>query len=751
MNSLTLPTFDLVSESWSNVIVTYRNTLLGYLYPDTDFAIGSVQSAESDASQLAKLLDNGFEDYRIVGASGSRKSGKCIFAKGGGDYFTRFFGSNMNAINYGSNLTTECKKIVELPVNLLVVKDGEWGTGDCHGKASSRLCHEMVESIATPWQFRACNAIDNWIAKGTIAYSYKVSRSKYDLVLPESAFKGNKISAGECNLLSLILGLVFASPKNTLTDGRRNDCRIVKASYSVLQFFPWEVVEADILPSARNRARTLAALENSPRKIADYLLKIYESDSDDDDDDQYIPALAKLMDADKHGQLISHPYVVDRITALLRKRWVNLSTTGGLRFFSSMAMPDESIPDDHCCIPGLPDDEKVIVFPYPCRWKYDIKIWTNVCHESWDNSEGVIVQNTLTALKLSRDHDGDMIQWIPVSRLPNVAKAITEWGEPPMDQAGIKPKKVALQGSLGEIAVMSMSNDTGLITWLIAKSWALGKEDYVNQLVPQLQAAVDSLKGAMPPDQKLINKISRSVQGQDISWLTNHKVICDQIPEDGRTDTISLLVAEINKFRVAPGFRTIKLSAFLPMFDTPDIRWIERATKRIDEYKKDMASLYSSGCASHTDTLSIQDKYQRMLSNIPDTQRHTVAAAFWHSAHSKTTGTASICFALFCDEICEALQTLRLTQMRLIGRKDSDYSDRIFDGERIALQLVEKAGSKYAVAIDNHSKVLGFLAESDCAFPKDGWIDVLFEGLAYTRFDKNGRAAYTEVLALDDF
>lgn len=768
-----LPIFDLVSQAWlpEGCEVSYRNTLLGALYPDVKFAIGDVSALlakkKPDYTAIAKLLDEGFEDYQIVGASGARKHGRVLFAQGGGDYFTRFFGSNANAINYGSNLTTECKKIITIPVKLLVVADGEYNTGDCHGKCSDIMAVAIADSLNNPFQFRAANLSPAWIAKGTIAYSPLVDDSGYDLILPASCFKGNKVTPGEYNLPELTIGLVFASPA-IKHQTKRLDWRRTRLSYSVVQYFPWDAVSKDILPGTIKVANEINETLTNQRKLAEYLLGSEDYDTEtEEEEDEYKSTLARLVGADIHGQLTSHPWVVDKTADLFRSRWMTLATAGATKFNSSMVMPDESLPNDCIYIPGLPDGEEVIVFPYPCRWKYDIKVWRNVKLDSWEDAEGVLVVNKGTALELGRDFDGDTLSWLPARKLPAIAAAVKAFGKPPISQKGLKPNKQPVVGSLGEIAVKSMANDTGLITWLIAKSWAMGKEDLVNQLVPQLQAAVDSLKGAAPPDKELLNSISKELKG-DVAWLKEnkepHRYLTQLVTDDGRTDTISQLVREINKLWISPTLRKSKFTTFRPLFEEPKANWLNRAKLRCAEYttaiaevcKEERAYLQrgesvpkrvAEACALKRK--AVVKKWETLLDGCTSKKSRTDAVgAIWHSKHHSNSTDQSntfLCFFLGLEEICERLQTLRINKLHVCqtaqGISHTDYPEHTWQGELMPLRLVTHTNG-YLFAQDADGKFLGYLSVNDSpTLLKDVWFEATV----------TSRKSYTEVMVLDNF
>lgn len=399
MSKLILAQFDLVSQQWlpSHCQSTYHNTMLGHLFPNVKFAVGDVgallANENPDTDYISQVLDKGFEEYVLVGGSGSRKEGKAIYSTSEFNCFTRFFGSNMNAANYGSNLTTECKLIKDVSIKLLVVNDGDakskkYRTGDCHGKCSEKFAMEFAESTTNPFQFRAFNINPDWCAKGTIAVGWK--KGKYDLVLPTSSFKGMKVKPGEYDLPKLAFGVVF------LSEVRRSNL-----SYSVVQFLPWDCVEKDIVPVAQQQAQELNILVNNPQKLLDYLLR-----KGDEGEEVSETRLSQILKSDIHGQLSTHPWAIKSTMGMLSRRWREIATSGGMKFNSSMVMPDEELPDDCCYIPGLADGEEVIVFPYPCRWKYDIKVWTNRVLPKWENQKGVIVGNCNTLMKLGRDTDG---------------------------------------------------------------------------------------------------------------------------------------------------------------------------------------------------------------------------------------------------------------------------------------------------------------------------------------------------------
>lgn len=798
MSKLILPQYDLVSQQWlpSHCQSTYQNTMLGHLFPNVQFAIGDVGALladdEPNTIYISQVLDKGFENYRLVGGSGSRKQGKAIYSTSEFDCFTRFFGSNMNAANYGSNLTTECKLIKDVAIRLLVVNDGDaksrkYRTGDCHGKCSEKLAMEFAESVVNPFQFRAFNMHPDWCAKGTIAVGFK--KGKYDLILPTSSFKGMKVAPGEYQLPKLAFGLVFKSPskKAKLIEVEETDTEIIERyamgwdfrksnlSYSVVQFLPWDCVEKDIVPIAQRQAQELNILVNNPQKLLAYLLRKGDDDSVDES------RLSQILKSDVHGQLSTHPWAIKSTMGMLSRRWREIATSGGMKFNSSMVMPDEELPDDCCYIPGLADGQEVIVFPYPCRWKYDIKVWTNKVLPKWENQEGIIVGNCNTLMKLGRDTDGDFLMWLPASKLRNVAKAVKAFGEPDLDQAGLKPKKIPIEGSLGEILVKSMENLTGLITHYIAKSWACNCEDFVTQLVPQLQAAVDSLKGATPPDRKLLDAIGNALKSQRVDWLKQTKDGDCYLyyPMSSRpNDTVGLMIAEVNKLWVKPELKATNLRPFNVLFShlNPSRKWIERAEVVSAEYS---SAMYAAGLEQRrweesnpgkrvpriikerrlSSQKDICKYYEGLLDHLPPAQKMKAVAAFWDVKHrNNKTGipnpqakehedkvgfSTNICFLLGIEQICGQLQELRIDTLNIVGRTYSDFRNHIFKGEMIVMKIesgIGNDGKHYFIAKSNNHSI-GVVPIRDTPPIKYGEEIVVH---LHTRFDKVGHPTYNE-------
>lgn len=710
---LTLKKFDLKSQSWLDGVVEYKNTLLERMFPDLDIAIGDasefLEKECLDLDGAIAAIDAGMTGYEIAGASGARKSGKVLFVRGADrDCFSRFFGSNSNCINYGSNLVTECRATFELGVTILVVQDGEYDTGDCHAKCSRDFAMGVVGNVQSPFQFRAAvKAKYSWVAKGTIAFSFDTGG--YDLVLPVSCFKGNKVKPGVYNPKTLYFGVVHTA-----------EVRHVKMSYSVTQYLPWSAVEADILPGTIAAAKHLRHIQTDIRALTEYLTAQPGIDCEEEEDsDRYISPVAEIVAADVHGQLIQHPWVVRHVKDMLAARWMRLATAGTVQFQSCMTQPDEGIPDGVCCIPHLPEGE-VIVFPYPCRWKWDIAIWQNKHFPQWTGYEGVIVANAATLLTLGRDTDGDFLQFLPASKLPNVAAAVKTFGEPP---ELTKPKKEKVEGTLGEIAVRSMDNAVGLITYAIALAWAIGAHHYIPRLAQELQIEVDSLKNVQRADRKYIDDTLKAMGQHTVAWLKDRdsKDAFTTRPIDvSGSDTISKLAIAVNQIWSPLQAVERPLIQFRTLFPESPAAWRERAAMRRDEYQQRI----SAAAGDRKQIAKVIESLVESTATISDGKKMIAAAAFWYACHIQKSGTASLVFHAFKQQILTQLATPQFAKFTIVGTQHSSFAGFTWNGECYTVQVVnsEIFPDRQEIYIDDY--LVGLLSNDSPRFESGKLLDI---------------------------
>lgn len=299
--------FDTKLQAPVDIKEQVKNTLAEYLFPDTEFAVGNIYENSTTPEELEK-----YEDMTPQFSNGK----KVYF--GSTEVRAKLYPNLSDGAAYGSLVFTPCQDFKELKNIRVLVVDDETGdnggilpkeqakslVGDCYGRISPDVAHELTGVTHTPFQFRMGikpqrgNDVHR-IAKGTLALSRelenlgqpKLSRSSkavlseeisgnqrptnetlktkigYDLVLATSSFKGRKdetsIKPGEHNLT------VGVGIKTLAEYGKHS------LGTQVLVNYP-KGVEADILPKIKLASCAVADIQSDPRKIAQYFINKYE-------------------------------------------------------------------------------------------------------------------------------------------------------------------------------------------------------------------------------------------------------------------------------------------------------------------------------------------------------------------------------------------------------------------------------------------------------------------------------------------
>jgi hypothetical protein len=501
-------------------------------------------------------------------------------------------------------IVTDDEQITDDPTNVI-----QLDTGDSHAKYTALLFQLLGldstylgetdysdwegENIKNPLQFRAIfrmprlkgGIVPGVIGKGTFDYSEKLTSTGVDadFAVPLSSLKGNKLPLGYHNERCLV-GYVFES-----------EWRNAKTGWMLFQYFKWETLEADgIVDKIIERCTELRDAYSSVVQLSK-LLRIdyadrkenHESYSEEDEKDleEYEDKFIKIVTADQHGKLLQHPFVIENIKDRLRKQWLTLAKSGGVRFYSFMTMPDESLAhynvwDDPveknfcvdgrvCCCPDLEEGE-YLLFVNPMRNWGDVQVWENKHEGQYVRRSGIVAAPNKLFLTLGRDFDGDFVQIMHVEEFPNIAQAVREFEQPPKVR---KLPKEKITGHLQQIAVNSMSNYAGLVAFLQGTAIAHGfayhpftvpvggiyteeEEMTIIEFVGQeLQIAVDSLKSATPNNKAGIDKLMEffKSQGLEIPWQRGFKdrevYRSKTCPVDeSHEDTISKMVKLVNSY-----------------------------------------------------------------------------------------------------------------------------------------------------------------------------------------------------------
>ena len=254
------------------------------------------------------------------------------------------------------------------------------------------------------------------MGKGTVAYNSALDThpGNFDLVIPLSSLKGNKPALGN-HEGKLLLGLVF--------DG---EIRRAKPGWMLLQWFSFEQLQKDkIISRLGEKCQQLNEAYDSIANLAK-VIRVSQEEAEAEVTDindrleseaEYVNTMTRIIAADKKGVLLLHPYIVSRVKDRVRALWLNLAKAAGIRFFSVMAQPDESLAHYNIVLPGgeiggekvfcAPDfkEGEYILFVNPMRHCGDCQIWENRHEGTYIRATGIMAAPKKLLLTLGRDTD----------------------------------------------------------------------------------------------------------------------------------------------------------------------------------------------------------------------------------------------------------------------------------------------------------------------------------------------------------
>lgn len=707
-----------------------KNTLMHACNPENDYCIGEIDKKTTEWHLLDPFTPKEHEGtYKLDLASGSRNHGRFTFAKEetGHLYYGQKSEEQWKRIIYGSIIHTPCKRLVYKRVRVIISNDEgvdengnplddpttgkHWKTGDSHAKCNRAFIEllalqENEINPEKPIQFRAA-VWKRFVAKGTIAWNPDLDSTDIDLVIPQSCLKGNKPKLGRYKD-KILMGVVFEAEVRDRA----------KPGWMLWQWFPWEVLEADgIISNLKSKCNELAGAVNDIVALADILRINQDEDEAEQTDGEILDSEAmyenpmlRIIKADKKGILLLHPYIVRRVKDRLQKMWKNLATAAGVRFYSVLCQPDESLagyPDGTIdgekvfCAPDF-DPGEYIVFCNPMRHWGDVQLWRNSHEGTYKKAFGVLAASRKLLLSLGRDTDGDFIQLINSSKYPNMADTIRKFSGTPAVE---KLPKVPLDGNLQEIAIRSMNDMTGVVAKLLARARTARAENVIlfipkgpgqkqgrqmriiDFLSQQLQIAVDSIKSAYPNNTNGLNTVTKYLNGQidkngnvirpstEVPWLGDLKTEecykerpCKVSETD--EDTISRFVRLVNSYwkksalrweGIAPEpYRTV-LFKNLP-YDPAQYSY---AKEHLQKYRKDIKAAIDYKDQTGDDRIIKEvSEYNRAQRDIllqmeksPGQLYSPVswASAYWNVCHEAKSGDAGLVFTMFTDEIIERL------------------------------------------------------------------------------------------------
>ena len=602
----------ITQKEMAEQMSSLKYSLVEALYPGIQLARVQVPLEPLDSYQQAlveQALGNLTVDgkpYRLVGASGSAKSGKFYAVEAS---YEKRIAERMQhwpeaAVSYFGILVSECRHgmITEPNLAVLVVPDHQMGTNDCRGWISQRIFDKLKDPAGKPlptgrfYQFRM--AFDNLNAKGSfkIMGDEAARMLKADVILPESCLKP---AMKDRNFLQKMVspeGRRFNGPA-VLGIREISENLEYKSSYTLTVHAPEDSLQLEIVPAALEEVGKVI----KAAKDGDYeeLLQLLgasdtargEGETEEDCTSVETQVCSAVLKADASGMMIKHPYINARLQNLLARWTYKACTSGGFKL-PGFALADDGFLFVHqgrvsSGSDWIPEDAALssltcklgLVVRYPIRMKEDLlpvhclstSETVALLSQHLANSgielgawqagkivdivqqqlrlEGTLVLNSRTASRNGGDFDFDCVCLIESTRFPRWVKSRFESPSRPAQEKKKLTKRKSPWWNLPQVAMSARGNQIGSITDLVTSCLAAGKPDPAYTLVEELQAALDSLKHGTEPDPKVIAEIRKQVPRAP--WLEFKKVkSASDLPlhlEVSETDKVGKLYNLIRK------------------------------------------------------------------------------------------------------------------------------------------------------------------------------------------------------------
>jgi hypothetical protein len=592
---------------------TLENTLLHSLYPAIRVAtvdvphepLGSFEQALVEQA-LVRIEFDGVR-YSLIGATGSAKKGKfyAVDAAYEKRVAERFRCSPQSAITYFGILVSSCKvRIEESDCRVLVVEDHELGTNDCRGWISGSLFRKLNLPAHRFYQFRL--AFDKTQAKGSFkVMADDVARKlEADIILPKSAVKPEYKGSFVRSFRSLLGDQQAHSYRGPVVLGIREVSRDLqfKSSYTLVEHAPADSIELEIKTYALQQIEKLeAAVKDGDFAELFRLLGTSEAQRSIDADEEAAPGYTSVentiveavLKADSTGYMVRHPFINRQLQRSLAKWAFKLCTSGGF------LMPGFTLADDGYLVlhegevfwgsDWIPRDQAVtslgcrqgLLVRYPIRMKEDLLPFENLSTQETVNLlsehlresgcmmtepqilgvfdqqlrlKGTLALHSETAKKNGGDYDFDQVCVVEGDRFPRFVRDRFAYREQKFNPKHKLEKKQSPWWNLPQVAMTARGNRIGSITDLKTSCLAAGRPDFANQLVDELQNAIDQLKHGTEPDHRLISEVRKQVNTAPWLKLRNMRRISDMpehlgIPETDKIGKMyEFLRQHLNRF-----------------------------------------------------------------------------------------------------------------------------------------------------------------------------------------------------------
>jgi hypothetical protein len=790
---------------------TLKGSLLKVLYPAIKVASVNVPVEPLEEIEetrvrntMGKVVYKGVR-YKLVGASGSAKKGKFYFVdeQHHAAIAERFHNWPQAAITYFGILVSNCSSVIEMPdARVLVVSDHNLGTNDSRGWIRESIAFSQLSlPPGAFYQFRI--AFEKTQGKGSLKLMKDdvADLLDVDVVLPESCMKpGLKIPAKVFQLFGD--GRMF---RGKIVLGIREVSRQLEfeSSYTLTQHAPGDSIMAEILP------QTTKLIDQVSSAVAKghygELLELIGHNPENLTDlrpEEEMGTVEALLLADTSGHIVKHPWVNGQLDKLLA-RWTFKACTGGAFHLPAFALADDGyliVADGkiHHGSDWIPQHQAITLLPsrrglcvrYPIRMFEDLlpldhvsptelkdrlqKELKNTGCASADTLaeqivvsqlqlEGTYILHSETAKRNGGDFDFDLVGVVGEDRFPIwVSERFNLNHETPLTKTKASKEKHPWW-NIVHVARKAVGNQIGSITDLITSCLAQGRPDFAQDLVLELQNALDSLKHGVEPDQKKISAIRRQVNQAPWLRLKNERRVSNlpmevDVPE---TDKIGILYNHVRHHFNQLLTQKAPLEAFIGLIDGEQVtdkmiaecHYLQMAygsivasiaqreadlKKKLDEarrewdavrrdpdkelQKRKMSAKNQAQAAYHFNQERTKDEMKALISFVKIwAQNKTVDRMAWAQAlnsivcRGKGKGTGSLIWLTFAQELVFRLADLTG------GKKVLLYKPRLVEG----YVRIDEHGRTYLVEAINGGLVETFLFKcKDGKVSLDGTVTV---------------------------
>ncbi|NQU06246.1 MAG: hypothetical protein HQ568_09160 [Calditrichaeota bacterium] len=579
------------------------------------------------------------KQYWIVGASSSLKKGHIWLASDTlQQRLHRYFCTAQQALSYLGILFSGCHHGIHRLDELhgRVVQDGDEGTADGMGFISPTL----LDKLGLPHrQIQVRLVGEDWLGKGTLLPTELPGKT--EVLLPESMIKGS------------------GKPPNnkpwSVWFGVRDVARTrsYSSSFTFSQWFPQETMSA-LYPVVDTKLEILSGA-TSTREGALRFLGLKNSD------DELNEAKTKVEAFLQAGVSPQHPWLRRHLQRLTRAEYVKLALGCGFRLQGHMgAFAD--LADGAICCKEIPAG-MTLLSRYPVRDPQSLQAVWNEPDAIKDALPGTIYIGKELTTVLDGDYDGDY--YVTCSQDPAVDAVMSKDWYPDYKRED-EPPKYRLNDSLDllpYVAVQSIGNRVGSLTYAIAGAVHDGKIDKVATLSAGLQSEVMSLKWDTRANREILNGNSPEVPEfisnakQDKNLFVHHAEKVDS--NTPLSKNYNLVVTAWQK--EAGSIRgLIEFKPLIPVWmETGALDKVEETAAMVQLYNRWIASILHKNPEPTQDELQGPLSFLRKWEASKEDDRNAWAVAIWHVVHGSRVerSTGSAAFHAFSQELIDIISS----------------------------------------------------------------------------------------------